>query len=94
MIFCKEYIVAQIWPLKKGRSFVHFHEKMVKGRTYIFLDNEYFHPKKYSEDVQFVSAIEAKAVEILRKFLKKEKDLMDKILGKDYKRLNRVFNIA
>jgi len=35
-----------------------------------------------------------KAVEILGKFLKKEKDLMDKILGKDYKRLNRIFEIA
>jgi hypothetical protein len=32
-----------------------------------------------------VSAVEAKAIEILGKFLKKEKDLMDKILGKDYK---------
>ena len=26
--------------------------------------------------------------------MKKEKDLMDKILGKDYKRLNRIFEIA
>jgi hypothetical protein len=67
---------------------------MVKGKSYIFSDNESFCPKKYSKDVQFVSAVEAKAVEILRKFLKKEKNLMDKILGKDYKRLNRVFDIA
>jgi hypothetical protein len=66
----------------------------VRGKSYIFLDNESFHPKKYSEDAQFVSAVETKAVEILGKFLKKEKDLMDKILGKDYKRLNRVFDIA
>jgi hypothetical protein len=92
--FCEEYITARIWPLKKGWSFVRFHEKMVKGRSYIFPDNESFRPKKDSEDAQFVSAVEAKAVEILRKFLKKEKDLMDKILGKDYKRLNRVFDIA
>ena len=35
-----------------------------------------------------------KEVEILGKFLKKEKDLMDKILGKDYKHLNRIFEIA
>jgi hypothetical protein len=41
-----------------------------------------------------VSAVEAKAIEILGKFLKKEKDLMDKILGKDYRRLNKVFDIA
>jgi hypothetical protein len=92
--FYEEYIAARIWPLKKGWSFVRFHEKMVRGKSYIFPDNESFHPKKYSEDVQFVSAVETKAVEILGKFLKKEKDLMDKILGKDYKRLNRVFDIA
>jgi hypothetical protein len=42
----------------------------------------------------FVSAVEIKVVEILGKFLKKEKDLMDKILGLDYKRLNRIFDIA
>jgi hypothetical protein len=41
-----------------------------------------------------VSAVETKAVEILGKFLKKEKDLMDKILEKDYKQLNRIFDIA
>jgi hypothetical protein len=92
--FCEEYIAARIWPLKKGWSFVCFHEKMVRGKSYIFLDNESFHPKKYSEDAQFVSVVETKAVEILGKFLKKEKDLMDKILEKDYKRLNRVFDIA
>jgi hypothetical protein len=58
---------------------------MVQGKSYIFSDNESFRSKKYSEDVQFVSAIESKAVKILRKFLKKEKYSMDKILGKDYK---------
>jgi hypothetical protein len=42
----------------------------------------------------FVSAVEIKAVEILGKFLKKDKDLMDKIMGSDYKRLNRIFDIA
>jgi hypothetical protein len=67
---------------------------MVRGKSYIFPDNESFRPKKYSEDAQFVSAVETKAVEILGKFLKKEKYLMDKILGKDYKWLNRVFDIA
>jgi predicted metal-dependent RNase len=41
-----------------------------------------------------VSVVETKAVEILGKFLKKEKDLMDKILEKDYKWLNRIFDIA
>jgi hypothetical protein len=60
----------------------------------LFLDNEAFRPKKYSRDVDFVSAVEVKAVEILGKFLKKEKDLMDKILEKDYKHLNRIFDIA
>ena len=64
------------------------------GKTYLFLDNEAFHPKKYSRDEDCVSTIEVKAVEILSKFLKKEKDLMDRILGKDYKRLNRIFDIA
>ena len=39
-------------------------------------------PKKYSKDEDFVSVVELKAVEILGKFLKKEKDLMGKILGK------------
>jgi hypothetical protein len=55
---------------------------MVNGKSYIFPDNESFRPKKYSEEAQFVSVVEAKAVEILRKFLKKEKDLMDNILEK------------
>jgi hypothetical protein len=91
---CEEYIAARIWPLKKGWSFVRFHEKTVKGKTNLFLDNESFRLKKYSEDENFVSAVEVKAVEIFGKFLKKEKDLMEKILGKDYKRLNRVFDIA
>jgi hypothetical protein len=80
--------------LKKVWSFVRFHEKEVRGKTYIFPDNKVFRPKKYTEDKEFVSAVEIKAVEILGKFLKKEKDLMDKILGSDYKRLNRVFDIA
>jgi hypothetical protein len=67
---------------------------VVRGKTCIFPDNEVFYPKKYTEDKEFVSAVEIKAVEILGKFLKKEKDLMDKILSSDYKRLNRVFDIA
>jgi hypothetical protein len=66
----------------------------VKGKTYIFPDNEVFHPKKYTENKYFVSAVKIKVVKILGKFLKKEKDLMDKILGSDYKRLNRIFDIA
>jgi hypothetical protein len=79
---CEEYIAARIWPLKKGWNFIRFHERMVRGKSYIFLDNESFRPKKYSKDAPFVSAVEIKAVEILGKFLKKEKDLMDKILAK------------
>ena len=59
----------------------------------MYPDKEDFHPKKYTEDEDFVSTVEVKAVEILGKFLK-EKDLMDKILGKDYKRLNRIFEIS
>jgi hypothetical protein len=35
--FCEEYIAAQILPLKKGWSFVRFHEKTVKGK-YFSLD--------------------------------------------------------
>jgi len=66
----------------------------VRGKDYLYPHKEAFLPKKYTKDEDFVSAIEVKAVEILGKFLKKEKDLMDKILGKDYKRLNRVFEIA
>jgi hypothetical protein len=46
---------------------------MVKGTTYIFPDNESFRLKKYFENVQFVSAVEAKAVETLGKFLKKKR---------------------
>ena len=29
---CEEYIASQVWPLKKGWSFVHFHKKVVKGK--------------------------------------------------------------
>ena len=92
--FCEEYIAARIWPLKKSWGFVRFHEKVVKGKTYLFPDNEAFHPKKYSRDEDFVSVVEVKAIKILGKFLKKGKDLMVRILGKDYKRLNRIFDIA
>jgi hypothetical protein len=60
----------------------------------LFPDSEAFYLKKYSKDEDFVSAVEVKAVQILGKFLKKEKDLMDRILGKDYKHLNRIFDIA
>ena len=67
--------------------------KVVRGEDYIYPDKQAFCPKKYTRDEDFVSAIEVKAVEILGKFLK-EKDLMHKILGKDYKRLNRIFEIA
>jgi len=66
----------------------------VRGKDYLYPDKEAFRSKKYSKDDDFVSVVEVKAVEILGKFLKKEKDLMDKILGKDYKCLNRVFEIA
>ena len=66
----------------------------MKGKHYLYPDKEAFCPKKYSKDEDFVSVDEVKAVEILGKFLKKEIDLLDKILGKDYKCLNRVFEIA
>jgi hypothetical protein len=59
--------------LKKGWGFVRFHEKVVREKTYIFPDNEVFRPKKYTEDKEFVSAVETKVVEILGKFLKKRK---------------------
>jgi hypothetical protein len=32
----EEYIAARIWPLKKGWSFIRFHEKTVRGKSYIF----------------------------------------------------------
>jgi hypothetical protein len=69
-------------------------KRLLEGKTYIFPDNEDFRPKKYTKDKEFVSAVAIKAAKILGKFLKKEKDLMDKILGSNYKRLNRVFDIA
>jgi hypothetical protein len=58
---------------------------MVRGKSYIFLDNESFRPKNILKMHNLCLPIETKAVEILGKFLKKEKDLIDKILGKDYK---------
>jgi len=91
---CKEYISARIWPLKKGWAFARFHKKNVKRKDYLYPDNDVSRPKEFSKDEEFVSAVELKAVRILGKFLKKEKDLIDRILGKDYKRLNRVFEIA
>ena len=90
---CEEYITARVWPLKKSWSFVRFHKKVVRGKDYIYSNKEAFRQKKYTRDEDCVSAVEVKAVEILGKFLK-EKDLMDKILGKDYKHLNRIFEIA
>ena len=62
-------------------------------KDYVYPNKEAFRPKKYTRDEDFVSAVEVKAIEILGKFLK-DKDLMDKILGKDYKHLNRIFEIA
>ena len=59
----------------------------------MYPDKEVARPKKYTNDEDFVSAVEVKAVAILGKFLK-EKDLMDRILGTDYKHLNRVFEVA
>ena len=91
---CEEYIAAQVWPLKKGWSFDRFNRKVVREKDYLYPNNEAFRPKKYTRDEDFVSATEVKAVEILGKFLKKEKDLMDKILGTDYKSLNRIFETA
>ena len=91
---CEEYLAARVWSLKKGWSFVCFHKKVVRGKDYLYPDKEVACPKKYTNDEDFVSTVEVNAVAILGKFLKKEKDLMDKILGTDYKRLNRVFEVA
>ena len=60
----------------------------------MYPDKEVARPKKYSNDEDFISAVELKAIAILGKFLKKEKDLMDKFLGKEYKCLNRISEIA
>ena len=65
----------------------------MRGKDYIYPNKEAFRPKKYIRDEDFASAVKVKAVEILSKFLK-EQDLMDKIFGKDYKCLNRIFEIA
>jgi hypothetical protein len=46
---------------------------MVRGKTYIFPDNEVFRPKKYTENKEFVSAVEIKAVEFFGKFFEERK---------------------
>ena len=91
---CEEYIAARVWALKKVQSFICFYKKVVREKDYLYPNKEAFHPKKYTRDEEFIFAVQVKAVEIPGKFLKKEKDLMDKILGKDYKRLDRIFEIA
>lgn len=60
----------------------------------MYPDKEVTRSKKYSNNEDFVFAVELKVVIILGKLLKKEKDLMDKFLGKEYKCLNRIFKIA
>ena len=56
----------------------------MREKNYLYLDKEVARPKKYTNDEDFVSAVEVKAVAILGKFLKKQKDLMDRILGTVY----------
>ena len=36
---CEEYIVARVWPLKKGWSFIRFHKKVVRGKDFLYPDN-------------------------------------------------------
>ena len=45
----RDFIAARIWPLEKGWGFVHFFEKVVKGKTYLFPYNEAFCPKSIPE---------------------------------------------
>jgi DNA modification methylase len=40
--FCEEYIAAQIWPLKKGWSFIRFHEKTARGKVIFFQITNHF----------------------------------------------------
>jgi len=94
MIFAKNILQLEFGLSRRVGVLFHFHKKGERVKDYIYPDKEAFRPKKYTRDEDFVSAVEVKVVEILGKFLKKEKDLMDKILGKDYKRLNRTFEIA
>ena len=60
----------------------------------MYPDKEVVRPKNFSTNEDFVFSIEVKAIMILGKILKKEKDLMDKILGVNYNRLNRVFEVV
>jgi hypothetical protein len=39
---CEEYIAARIWPLRKGWSFIRFHEKMVRGKVIFFQITNHF----------------------------------------------------
>jgi len=40
----------------------------VKGKNYLFPDNEAFRPKKYSKDEDFVSVVEVKQLKFLGSF--------------------------
>jgi hypothetical protein len=44
---CEEYLVAHVWPLKKGWSFVRFHKKTVRGKDYLYPDKEVVRPKNF-----------------------------------------------
>ena len=46
----------------------------MRGKYYLYPDKEALCPKKYTKDEDFVSAVEAMAVEILCKFLKERFD--------------------
>jgi hypothetical protein len=78
----EEYLAARVWPLKKGWDFVRYHKNTVRGKDYLFPDKEVLRPVKFDSDKDFVASIEKKAVGILGKFLKKEKDLLEKTYWK------------
>lgn len=90
----EEYVAARIWPLKKGWAFLHFFPKKIRGINYKYPDRDFCRPAIFSSDEEFVKSVESRADDLLGKYLQSEKNNIDKILGPDYKRLNRVFEVA
>jgi hypothetical protein len=60
------------------------------GMPAVFMRIDSARPRRYNSHLEFVEAVEA---EILGKF-SKERNLLIEIFGVDYKRLNRVFEVA
>jgi hypothetical protein len=60
------------------------------GMPAVFMRIDSARPRRYISHLEFVEAVEA---EILGKF-SKERNLLIEIFGVDYKRLNRVFEVA